>query len=187
MSVDYYVAVHQANWPTAAALQSCLADRRYPVTLERAPPAPFAVLPEDFGVPVRFQNRKVELETSIVQLSPTASYGYSFARPPDVVIDGPGGRAELHALRPDEVFEGQDINADLASIGTKGVSFGNGDYVLTLSFGAASDEVRAGLYLMAAMIHCFGGYGFEFQGGTHGTEAFADQLVADAADEGSWK
>ncbi len=37
MSVDFYVAVHAANWPTAAAVQQCLVDHTYPVQIKRFP------------------------------------------------------------------------------------------------------------------------------------------------------
>jgi hypothetical protein len=181
VSVDYYVAVHQANWPTAASLQTCMAERNYPVRLERSMSEPLDTL--SGALPAQFQNREIELEASVVQLSSMVSYAYSIDRPPDWA----DGKAEVYQLRPDEALKARDVNTDLAKIGAKGVAFGNGDYVLTLSFHSSSDEVRAGIYLMAAMINCFGGYGFEFQGGTHGTRAFADELVGEAADEGRWK
>jgi len=187
VSVDYYVAVHQADWPTAAAMQTCMARRNYPVMLESAPTAPLDVDPGTGGLPLRFQGRSVQLEASVTRLSPTEFYAYSFSRRPDASIITPAGPAEIYAMRPDEAFEGRDINADLAELGAKNVKFGNGDFVLTLSFHSVSDETRAGLYLMAGLIHCFGGYGFEFQGGTHGTGACADELAADAADEKQWR
>jgi len=186
MSVDYYVAVHQASWPTAAALQSCMDERKYPVVLAHAPAQPFSV---KLGtLEARFRGRFVELEANVVQLSPTVSYSYSFDRPPDSSENIPHvGKVEVYKLRPDEKWKGNDINADLARIGAKGVRFANGDYVLTLSFHSSTDEVRAGSYIMAAMIKCFGGYGFEFQGGSHGAGGFADDLVNEAADDKLWK
>ena len=185
MSVDYYVAVHQANWPTAAALQACLAERNYPVALEQAPPSPWTVAIG--SLQVRFHRQPVEIEASVVRLSPTQSYGYWFARPPDANAQTPRGAAQAFELRKDEILEGRDINADLADIGAMSVRFGNGDYVLSLSFHGVSDEVRAGFYVMAAMIQCFGGYGFEFQGPSHGTRSYAEGLVSDAADDRQWK
>jgi hypothetical protein len=184
MSFDYNVAVHQANWPTAAALQSCMTELRYPVVLGNSPDAPQMTVREALDLPVRFKERQVELENSIVQLSPTVSFGYSLDRPPDAVVKTPElGTFELHQLRPDEVYRPHDINEDLARIGAKGVSFGNGDYVLVLSFRSSRDEIRAGFYIMAALIKCFGGYGFELQTGAHGAGDFADGMVADAEDE----
>jgi hypothetical protein len=180
MSVDYYVAVHQANWPPAAAVQACLVERGYPVRLESAPAEP---LSSNGALAVRFHDRGVELEASTVQLSATKAYAYTLDRPPDLKAEG---GVEVHKLRPDDVFAPADINKDLARIGAGGVRFGNGDYVLTMSFHSSTDETRAGLYLLAAMIHCFDGYGFEFQGGAHGGRAYADGLVADAADDAQW-
>jgi hypothetical protein len=185
MSVDYYVAVHQANWPTAAAVQTCMIDLKYPVILDQAGSAPLASVRGTLGLPLRFRGRRTELEADITQLSSTTAYSYTFDRPPDAILSG--GKVKVYDIRPDETWKAKDINSDLVGIGANGVSFGNGDYVLTLSFHSSSDEIRAGLYLMAAMIRCFGGYGFEFQGGTHGAKAFADGLVADAADEKQWK
>ena len=37
MSVDFYVAVPAANWPTATAVQQCMVDHAYPVQLKRFP------------------------------------------------------------------------------------------------------------------------------------------------------
>ena len=37
MSVDFYVAVPAAHWPTAAAVQQCIADHAYPVQIKRFP------------------------------------------------------------------------------------------------------------------------------------------------------
>ena len=187
MSFEYFVAVHQQNWPTAAALQS-MAERKYPVVLGQAPTQALVAIPHAGSLPVRFENREIELEASLVQLSPTKFYAYTIDQPPDARITTPElGTFEITQLHPDDVWKGSDINADLAEIGAKGVHFGNGDYVLTLSFHSAHDEVRAGFYVMAALIKCFGGYGFELQTSTHGTKAFADDLVATARDEKNWK
>ncbi|NIJ21052.1 hypothetical protein FHS95_002744 [Sphingomonas naasensis] len=37
MSVDFYVAMPAANWPTASAVQRCLSDHAYPVHIKRFP------------------------------------------------------------------------------------------------------------------------------------------------------
>lgn len=57
----------------------------------------------------------------------------------------------------------------------------NGDYFLTLTFRSDADQIRAGLYLAAAMIQAFDGYGFENRFETHGRGEFANQLVAEAS------
>lgn len=186
MSFDYYVAVHHADWPTASAFQACMVRKNYPVFLDSAPSTPFAI-PTGF-LNVRFKRREVALEASLVQLSPTVFYSYSFDRPPDNAVTLRGlGKFEVYKMRPDEKWKGNDINADLARIGAKGVKFGNGDYVLSLSFSSSNDEVRAGSYVIAALINCFGGYGFELQNNAHGANAFADDLVKDAANDRLWK
>jgi hypothetical protein len=57
----------------------------------------------------------------------------------------------------------------------------NGDYFLALTFRDNIDQIRAGLYLAAAMILGFEGYGFENQFETHGRVDFADQLLLEAS------
>ncbi len=37
MSVDFYVALPAASWPTAAAVRQCMADHAFPVQLKRFP------------------------------------------------------------------------------------------------------------------------------------------------------
>lgn len=37
MSVDFYVSLPAANWPTSAAVQQCMAERAWPVQLRRFP------------------------------------------------------------------------------------------------------------------------------------------------------
>jgi len=63
----------------------------------------------------------------------------------------------------------------------------NGDYFLVLTFRSEPDQVRAGLYLAAAMILSFDGYGFENQAERHGRQAFAEQLIAEASDRTAFK
>jgi hypothetical protein len=63
----------------------------------------------------------------------------------------------------------------------------NGDYFLTLRFRSDADEIRAGLYLAAAMILAFDGYGFENQFETHGRGDFAARLVAEASDASAFE
>jgi hypothetical protein len=62
----------------------------------------------------------------------------------------------------------------------------NGDYFLTLTFRSDVDQIRAGLYLAAAMILAFDGYGFENQFETHGGAKFAEKLVAEASNENAF-
>ncbi|RYG37175.1 MAG: hypothetical protein EON93_04020 [Burkholderiales bacterium] len=62
----------------------------------------------------------------------------------------------------------------------------NGDYFLKLTFRSDADQTRAGLYLAAALILTFDGYGFENQAETHGGAEFAKLLVAEASDTSAW-
>ena len=58
----------------------------------------------------------------------------------------------------------------------------NGDYFLTLTFRSDGDQIRAGLFLAAAMILAHHGYGFENQRESHGSTGFAHQMLSEAAD-----
>ena len=62
----------------------------------------------------------------------------------------------------------------------------NGDYFLTLTFRSDADEIRAGLYLAAAMVQSFDGYGFENQYENHGQTEFAEGMVREAANQSLW-
>lgn len=62
-----------------------------------------------------------------------------------------------------------------------------GDYFLTLTFRSDADQVRAGLYLAAAIILSCDGYGFENQFEGHGGAEFAHEIAAEAADAESFK
>jgi len=70
----------------------------------------------------------------------------------------------------------------IAECAASNFKISNGDYFLTLTFRSDADQIRAGLYLAAAMILSFDGYGFENQAETHGGLDFAEQLLAEAAD-----
>ena len=150
MSFDYFVAVHEKDWPTAAGVQSALDGLGYPLRLVDARPIPFAVADFKDGLAVEFEEKRVLLEAFIEQASdaddPDSLYGY--------------------------IAESAQANFNIS----------NGDYFLTLTFRSDADQIRAGLYLAAAIILSFNGYGFENQAETHGGKDFADQLLAEAAD-----
>jgi len=63
----------------------------------------------------------------------------------------------------------------------------NGDHFLTLTFRSDPDQIRAGLYLAAAMIKSFNGYGFENQAETHGGLDFAEQILVEASDASAFE
>ena len=165
MSVDYYVAVDQANWPTVAMVNECLSKFDLPLKLTGGVQnQPLAYVENTAGLAVELEGERFELEASFVQLSPTQSYAYT-----------------LFGFKP------ADINADLASIGADDVHFKDGDYVLSVSFRSDKRAWRAGAMLMGAMIKCFDGYGFELQAGDHGRDAFADELIEEAKNKSLWK
>jgi len=75
----------------------------------------------------------------------------------------------------------------IAKCAAPNFAISNGDYFLTLTFRSDPDQVRAGLYLAAAMILAFEGYGFENQSDTHGGSEFAHQLLAQASDPSAFE
>lgn len=75
----------------------------------------------------------------------------------------------------------------IAKCAAPNFAISNGDYLLTLTFRSDPDQVRAGLYLAAAMILAFDGYGFENQSDTHGGSEFAHQLLAQASDPSAFE
>jgi hypothetical protein len=85
-------------------------------------------------------------------------------------------------LRPGENIKPKDINETFARIGASGVHFEYGDKVLSLSFRSNIKEWQAGFYIMAALVKCFHGYGFELQGGDHGGSEYADALLREASE-----
>jgi hypothetical protein len=67
VSFDYYVAVHQDKWPTAAALQSNLEALGYPLALGSTLDQPLSIAEGTFSLPVIFEDRPVDLEAEIEQ------------------------------------------------------------------------------------------------------------------------
>jgi hypothetical protein len=97
-----------------------------------------------------------------------------------VVLEAEIERAE-DADDPDSLF------GYIAQCAAPNFTISNGDYFLTLTFRSDADQIRAGLYLAAAMILSFKGYGFENQAETHGREDFAAQLLAEASDAAAFE
>jgi len=181
MSYDVNVAVHAANWPSSAAVQTCMHRLGYPVALVQTDSRPFM---RSDGLEVHFDGRRVVLDASAEKLPRDNVYAYDVGRPPDHRPDD--GTVTSWIIHPGERMRGVDINDDLRRIGAQGVHFGYGDYVLTISYRSSIDEMRAGAFVTAGMIKCFGGYGFDMQARTHGGDAFADELAADARNDALW-
>jgi hypothetical protein len=188
MSFNYYVAVHQANWPTVAALNQCIASLGYPLVVNPTSPEelakPFHEMPGTVGLKVTFEGGPVELEASIVQLSPSSPYAFGLSPTlPKTNVIGPGGTtATLTQMLGAGSFVPKDLNADLRAVGVKSPDFKDGDYVLTITFRSSVVEYRAGAFLMAGLIKCANGLGFEFEQGTFGADNFADALAQEAKD-----
>jgi len=194
MSVDYYVAVEQERWPTPAAINHCVAELHYPIKLVDIPEGkadkPLREIPQSMGLFVDLEGKEVPLETSIVQLAPGKPYAYGLLKDAPVTAEKTfpdGTKAIMYGPLGTNSFAPKDLNADLKGIGVPSPHFKNGDYVLTLSFRSEIAEYRAGSYLMAGLIKCFGGLGFELQGPSFGTFAYADALARSAADTKAWK
>ena len=66
MAASYYVAVHQANWPTTAAINACLTCLDYPVRIVPALASDMdKPLQENNGaLTVRFEGASVDLEVN---------------------------------------------------------------------------------------------------------------------------
>ena len=160
MSVDYYVAVHAADWPTPSATNQCLSKLHYPVSISNVSKAdvdrPLAMVPNTLGLITEFEGKSVELEASITRLGPA-------------------------------YWSANDLNTALKEIGLNTANYQDGDYLLTFSFRSSIPEYRAGAFLMAGLIKCANGMGFEFQGGTFGTDEYANSLAREAANPDGWK
>lgn len=202
MGMDYSVAIHSADWPTPAALNRCMSDLRYPVALSAASPSgmdrPLAIVPGTAGLVAMFEGQRVELETSITRLGPGSPYAYGLG--PDMPAQGstlPDGTqiisrrldvprdAEPKDLKIDLGklgFVPKDLNTDLRGLGVPSPDYRDGDYVITLTFRSSGLQQPAGFYLMAGLIRCADGLGFEFQAGLSGKAGYADALALYAAD-----
>jgi hypothetical protein len=181
MGVDYNVALLSGHWPTMQLLQQCIDQRGWPVRLGKETDPkwskPLDATPGTLGLPVELKGEPIELEASFVTLSPTQSFAYSFDRPPDIERNG----TKVFKLHPEDVLKPVDINQRLTELGAADVRFNDGDRVLTLTFRSDKKEWQAGFYVMAALIKCFDGYGFEMQHGQHGRSDYADWLLKGAA------
>ncbi len=95
------------------------------------------------------------------------------------------GRSVLLEADVEQATDADDLESlfgYIAECAASNFKISNGDYFLTLTFRSDADQIRAGLYLAAAIILSFNGYGFENQAETHGSSDFAEQLLAEASD-----
>src|SRR5262249_45997625 len=99
-----------------------------------------------------------------------------------VIFEGRPVVLEVDIEQATDTSDHESLWGYLAKCATPDFAISNGDYFLTLTFRSDADQVRAGLYLAAAVILAFDGYGFENQFETHGRSEFAGRLVAEASD-----
>jgi hypothetical protein len=104
-----------------------------------------------------------------------------------VIFEGRPVVLEANTEQATDAIDPESLWGYMAKCAAPSFAISNGDYFLTLTFRSDADQVRAGLYLAAAIILAFDGYGFENQFETHGRGEFADQLVAEASDASAFE
>ena len=104
-----------------------------------------------------------------------------------VIFEGHPLVLEADIAQATDANDPESLWGYIAKCAARNFTISNGDYFLTLTFRSDPDQVRAGLYLAAAMILAFDGYGFENQSDTHGGSEFARQLLAEASDSSAFE
>jgi hypothetical protein len=104
-----------------------------------------------------------------------------------VIFEGHPVDLEADIEQATDANDPESLWGYIARCAAPNFAISNGDYFLTLTFRSDPNQVRAGLYLAAAMILAFDGYGFENQFETHGRGEFADQLAAEASDASAFE
>ncbi len=105
----------------------------------------------------------------------------------EVVTDGAsvaleGRDAYLEGALSPASLSGEDVRAINDRLGASAGAFRITDRHALMSFRVRSPgEMRAASYVIGALVVCFGGYGFEPQGDTHGRADFAKSLIEGAA------
>ena len=144
MSVDLYIALPVANWPSAEQVQRCMVAQGYPIGIQRFPSA---------------DGKRVMTDGASVMIDGTAS----------AYLEG-------------EVFSSATAADDVATINGKmtgGLRIEPEDVVMSFRTRSPA-EMRAASYMIAGLVICFDGFGFEPQGNTSGRRAFADSLIVGA-------
>jgi len=104
-----------------------------------------------------------------------------------VIFEGHPVELEADVEQATDADDPESLWGYIAMCAAPNFAISNGDYFLTLTFRSDADQIRAGLYLAAAMILAFDGYGFENQFETHGGSKFAHQLLAEASDPSAFE
>jgi len=173
MSFDIYVLVPAGSWPTARQLDDALVKAGYPMRLgnraEAAWDAPLAPIP---GEPIKFKIEDAS-HAEILGKPVGSEMEMPHEIPMAVVLNG----VELDPDFGMEVVEDADaFNSRLLEF-DDGPKAQNGDHLIWFSHHVDQRNYNAGMYILAALILSFHGYGFESQGMSHGREAFAKELL----------
>lgn len=104
-----------------------------------------------------------------------------------VIFEGHPVVLEAEIEQATDADDPESLWGYIAKCAAPNFAISNGDYFLSLTFRSDADQIRAGLYLAAAIILAFDGYGFENQFETHGHKEFAHQLVAEESDASAFE
>ncbi|MEO7688445.1 MAG: hypothetical protein ABIS51_04100 [Sphingomonas sp.] len=173
MSFDIYVLVPARSWPTARQLDDALLEAGYPVRLgDRSPLAWDAPLAPVAAEPIRFTVQDANQAQILGQ-----PVGAEMEMPHEIVM--PVVLDDV-VLDPDFCWETltdvASLNSQLEDIQAGAVAE-IGDHLVWFSHHVDQRNYNAGMYILAALILRFDGYGFEMQGASHGREAFVRELL----------
>ena len=104
-----------------------------------------------------------------------------------VSFEGRSVVLEADVAQATDADDPESLFGYIAQCAAENFKVSNGDFFLTLTFRSDANQIRAGLYLAAAMILEHDGYGFENQAESHGSASFARQLISEASDAGAFE
>jgi hypothetical protein len=173
VSFDLYVLVPQASWPTARQLNDALAAQGLPTRLGERDD-------DQWDKPLA----PVVGDSSYFTVE-TAEHAKLIGQPTGTRIPIPNEAAmplilEGRKLDPDfgmtTLDDPAETNRDLVRLGSD-VRAHAGDHLVWFSHHADQWNWNASMDVLATFIRAFDGYGFEFQGLSHGRESFASELL----------
>lgn len=173
MSFDIYVLVPARSWPTARQLDDAIIAASYPVRLgPRSAEAWEVSLAPVPAEPFRFVIQDANQANALGQpIGSEVEIPNEIAMP--AVLDGT-------ALDPDF---GMEVIADLEEFNSRMADFKDvpladaGDHLIWFSHHSDQRNYNAAMYILAVLILNFSGYGFEWQGMSHGRDLFAQELL----------
>lgn len=183
MSIDIHAAFAEADWPTVAQVEKCFAAEKIPVRLIGLPDGSLTIDPVGI-IRVSFREETVIFEAEVNRVDADNTYTYTYEEEPEIDrTDENGIRFTMSSVSDEPIPV--SINSDLEKIGAYGKKFGEGDYVLTVSFSHYGDrnQPAAAMLTIGGLIKCFNGYGFEFQTNSHGSKDFGQDLIQQALKE----